>query len=350
MADIDNKTMQIIQKESWITSLNGLFSLFWKFLLVIFIVSLFFGGNDESFDADLIEDDGISLTVLNNEGMSVKAVQDLKIPQVALVSIKGIIAENELGVLEPLEQKRSDTLKKLFYIKTHPEIKGVILQINSPGGTVYDSDMIASYIAEIRNSGIKVVALLQEQATSGGYYIASQSDEIIAHYLTLTGSIGSIIELPNANELLQKIGLEFNTITSGDMKGMGSMYIEMSEEEKSVFQAMIDESYERFLDFVENGRGMDRDKLREIADGRVYTGKQALELGLVDKLGGYADAVESMQVLMGVENVQISELKVEYSPYDIFWKSFGEVQSMFSKNAELEMVQRLDFRSRVLYL
>lgn len=349
---MEKQNYTLIQKESWATKINSFFGIIWKILLVFIIVSLFLGGAaEESMEEIDWSDEDFSIAYLDEDGLVSKNIEKNGASQIALIDISGIIAENEIGgMFDSLEQKRSDTIKKLQYIKNHPEIKGVILRINSPGGTVYDSDIIAEKVADLKKTGVKIVALLEEQATSGGYYIASQADVIVAHELTLTGSIGSIIELPNAEELLNKVGVKFNTIASGKNKAMGSFNRTMNEEEQEIFQLMIDESYQRFIDFVEAGREIPREELLKIADGRIYTGKQAYDLKLVDALGRYPESLAELQKLLELEKIQVFELNLKKDPYELFFESFGNFQAIFNKSAEVEALKNLKLQSQIFYM
>lgn len=348
---MEKQTFELIQQESWITKTNAIFSLLWKIILLIFIFSLFVAEPEQKSDTP--QNQNFTLNYLDESGFATEINKDTTATQVALIDIKGVIAEEDLGVmLEPLKQKRSDTIRKLNYIEAHPEIKGVILRINSPGGTVYDSDLIAEKVAQLKNSGCLVIALLEEQATSGGYYIASQANQIIAHELTITGSIGSIMEVPNAQVLLDKIGLKFNVIQSGEMKSMGGFYQEISSDEKDVFQAMIMESYNRFLDFVETGRQIERDKLKIIADGRIYTGTQSKELGLIDILGRYPEAVQTMKQLLETDKAQVFELNIKRSPYDFFFESLmGDIGVFnFLQKPNSTFQQGFNLQNRLFFL
>lgn len=349
---MENKTFTLIQKESLLTKINGFLGVLWKLCLLLFVFSLFSLGNgQESLENFTSNEQDFVLNYLDEDGLVNPSIQKNELSQVALIDIAGIIAESEVGgMFEPLEQRRSDTIKKLQYVKNHPEIKGLILRINSPGGTVYDSDLIAEKVADLKKTGVKIVALMEEQATSGGYYIASQADLIVAHELTLTGSIGSVIELPNATELLNKIGVKFNTIASGQNKTMGSFSHEMTAEERDLFQKMIDESYNRFLDFVENGRDLSREELIKIADGRVYTGKQAFDLKLVDVLGRYAESVQELKTLLELENLQVFRLNLKKDPYDFFFESFGSLKTFLHKDTEIQLLKNLHLQNRIFYM
>ena len=346
------KYSKFILKESWMTKANSLFSMLWKMLLIFLIISFFIGVPDkDGIDTNFLHDNIFSQTYLDENGLNIDEKENIILSQIALIDIRGLIAEQDFGgLLGPIEQKRSDIIKKLQYIKSNSKIKGVILRINSPGGVVYDSDLIALKVAELKKSGKIVVALFEEQAASGAYYIASQADLIVAHELSITGSLGSIIEMPNANILLDKIGVDFNVIKSGEFKDMGSFYRELSNEEQEVFKQIIDESYNRFLGFIERGRGIEKEELLRIADGRIYTGLQAKELNLVDVLGGFNDAKQEAQKLLDVPEVQVFELTINRNPYKIFFESFGQVSGIFKSNTPSNLIQSLNLQNRLFFL
>jgi protease-4 len=142
-------------------------------------------------------------------------------------------------------------------------------------------------------------------AASGGYYIATAADTIIAHPTTVTGSIGVVLFKLNVEGLMEKVGLEEEAIKSGDMKDIGSPFRGMTSEEREILQGVIDTMYERFLDVVADGRKIERRKLREIADGRIYTARQALDLNLIDEIGYLDDAIEEAKKAAGLEEARV---------------------------------------------
>jgi len=169
-------------------------------------------------------------------------------------------------------------------------VKAVVLRIDSPGGGVAPSQEIYDAVTKLRATK-PVVASLGGVAASGGYYIASACDAILANPGTLTGSIGVIMQLGNVQELLQKIGVQAEILKAGAYKDMGSPVRPLTDEERALFQQMIDSAHTRFINAVAGGRKMDEAKVRTIADGRVYSGEQARAIGLVDELGGLQDAI-----------------------------------------------------------
>ncbi len=195
------------------------------------------------------------------------------------------------------------------------ENKGIILYVNTPGGSVYASDELYLKIKEYQDkTGRPVYSSMQSQATSGGYYISASCDKIIANRNSWTGSIGVTMgSFIDVSELLDKLGVKTTTITAGDNKAMGSNTEPMSAEQKAIFQSLVDESYEQFVEIVSDGRNMTVDEVKALADGRIYTAKQALANGLIDKIGTYEEAIIDMQKTYDLENVSVEDFRSEIS-------------------------------------
>jgi protease-4 len=222
-----------------------------------------------------------------------------------------------------------------------PDIKAIILSMDTPGGDVYASDIIYNKVKEAQASGIFVVTLMKGTAASGGYYIASTSDEIIASPLTITGSIGVLMQAQSYDGLYEKLGIETVTITNseGDYKtGAGLFDDDPTGEEDQIYQEIVDETFEKFLSVIIEGRNLDRQEVLEIADGRVFTGQQALELGLVDELGAFDEAVTAAEELAGITGATV----IKYEDYD-FWSSLaGYVSNVVNPTATV--VKNLDLQ------
>jgi protease IV len=210
-----------------------------------------------------------------------------------LVREKSVVAR----VFERLERAAAD-----------PLVKAVILRLDTPGGEVTASDIVYHEVLRFKErTGRPVVGLMMSVAASGGYYIASACDAIIAHPSTLTGSIGVISIFPSVEALMAKIGVKVDVIKSGPAKDSGSPFRDMTEEEKRIFQGIIDEYYESFLAVVAKGRQgkIAAADLRAIADGRVYTAPQALKLGLIDAIGYFDDAFAKARGLASLKSAKL---------------------------------------------
>jgi len=207
--------------------------------------------------------------------------------KVGVVEIKGIISDSRT------------ILKQLDDFGDDPNIKAIVLRINSPGGAVGPSQEILRQVEKIRAKK-KVVASLGTLAASGGYYIACGADLIMANRGTATGSIGVIMEFTNVEGLTKKIGLDFFTLKSGRYKDVGSPFRPMTPEEKEYMQNLLDNIYQQFLSDVSRNRKIPLEKLRPLAEGKIYTGEEAKQVGLVDVFGNLEDAIEKAGRLGGI--------------------------------------------------
>lgn len=204
-----------------------------------------------------------------------------------------------LVVIEgPIEASR-DLVQEIDDNRRDPSVKAVVLRVDSPGGEVGPSQELHAAVSRLARTK-PVVASLGSVAASGGYYVAVAADSIIADPGTLTGSIGVIFSYPTARALMEKLGVKLQVYKSGELKDMGSYAREPTEEEAAVFDALIADVYDQFVNAVADGRAMDRDQVIALADGRVYTGRQAMEIGLVDRLGDLHEAINAAAELGGL--------------------------------------------------
>ncbi|MBC8253366.1 MAG: signal peptide peptidase SppA [Ardenticatenia bacterium] len=199
-----------------------------------------------------------------------------------------------------------------------PDVKAVVMRVVSPGGSVVASDEIHQQMVAMSKP---VVVSMGEMAASGGYYVSAPADEIYANPSTLTGSIGVIGQFLDLSELFEEYGIAATIIKSGTYKDEGSFFRPMTDEEKIIWQDMIDEIYEGFVRVVVDGREMPIDEVKTLADGRVYTGQQAKELGLVDELGNLPDVIERAAELGGIEGEP--RIVEYYEPLDLFESLFS---------------------------
>lgn len=218
---------------------------------------------------------------------------------VGWVSIHGPIYHSGSGKV--WERGMEQWSRRIRSLSERSEIKAIVLDIDSPGGSVGAVQELHGVIQRVRAEQKKpVVALLGDVAASGGYYLASACDKVVAHPGSLLGSIGVIFNTMNVEGLFAKLGLRSDPIKSGRLKDIGSPTRAMTREERELLQALIDDAYGQFLGAVSRGRGIPEDKLRPLADGRIFTGRQALGLGLVDSLGDSQDAVKMAAELGGI--------------------------------------------------
>jgi len=208
--------------------------------------------------------------------------------KVAIVEIDGIITDPT-----PIN-------KHIINLGEREDIKAIVLRIDSPGGGVGASQEIYQEVKRVGEKK-KVVASMGSVAASGGYYIATAAHKIVANPGTITGSIGVIMEFANVEELLSKLGLKGYVIKSGEYKDIGSPLRGMREDEKRLIQGVIEDVHQQFIGVVVANRGLDVDKVRGLADGRIFTGAQAMKVGLVDRLGNLQDAIDVAASMAGIE-------------------------------------------------
>ena len=217
--------------------------------------------------------------------------------KVLLMDLSGVISEEplvSLGAQAPRVSLLARVREELKKAEDDDRIQALVVRINSPGGTATASDILYRELSTFKaRKKIPVVAAIMDVGASGGYYVALAADTIVAHPTTVTGSIGVVMLTLNAEGLLQKVGIAPLAIKSGAKKDMGSPFRGLSDEERQIFQGVIDDLYGRFVSLIAKERRMPEDKVRAFADGRIYTARQAKELGLVDRVGYLEEAVEA---------------------------------------------------------
>lgn len=217
--------------------------------------------------------------------------------KVAVIQVDGMLMNARAGgLLREGENSLSLFTEQLNNAAADPDVKAIVLRINSPGGTVTTSDTMYQQILRFREkTGKPVIADFQEVAASGAYYLACAADKIVAHPTSVVGSIGVVFSTYDFTGAMDKIGMSVETIKSGELKDMGSWFSELSAEERQVMQSMVDEYYARFLEVVKTRRpqfaSADEATVRRVTDGRVFSGQEAMELGLVDGVGLLQDAI-----------------------------------------------------------
>jgi len=248
--------------------------------------------------------------------------------------------DNRIGIVDitGVIQSSQNIIKQIKSFRNDKHIRGIILRIDSPGGAVGPSQEIYDEVLKTRKSGKTIYASMGTLAASGGYYIASATDQIFANPGTLTGSIGVIMAFSNAQGLLEKIGLKPEIIKAGKYKDIGSPTRSMNQIEKSLLQDVVTDVHQQFIEAIANGRGMSIAEITKIADGRIFTGRQAYSLKLVDQLGGLQATIGQLAAkagIIGVPNVIREKpntglldwvLKTEISPSIVGYLSSPSLQ------------------------
>jgi protease-4 len=225
--------------------------------------------------------------------------------KVAIVKVTGVILDSA-GVIEELKEYAKDA-----------SIKAIVLRVDSPGGAVAPSQEIHEEVIKAKQNK-KVIVSMGTVAASGGYYISAPADRIVANAGTLTGSIGVIMELPNFEGLMKKIGVETQIVKSGRHKDMASVFRSLTPEEKQILQTVLDDVHNQFIKAVSDGRGIKIEEIKNIADGRIFTGRMAKEIGLVDELGNLQDAIMLAGKLTGIKGEpKVITKKEEFSVFNL---------------------------------
>ncbi|MDD4084575.1 MAG: signal peptide peptidase SppA [Acidaminococcaceae bacterium] len=267
----------------------------------------------------------ISLLGGNNNAEPVVPVGN----RVAVIRIEGPIMAGDPaeGLFDEDVASTGKIMSEIRAAAKDKSVKAILLRINSPGGSVTAAEEIAREIMRLKQeTGKPVVASMGDTAASAGYWLAACSDRIYANSSTLTGSIGVYIPYLNTEELYKKIGVYGTKIKSGEYKDILSNERPMTKSERDILQKMVNEMYVQFVNVVSEGRKMPAEKVRTLADGRVYTGRQAKELGLVDEIGNYYDALDATGKLIGVEGTpEVKEYKRQ-KPWQSLWGAkFAEI-------------------------
>ncbi len=310
------------------------FSVFWVISSIVLIILLTFSGllnlvlglMVAALGTSGIESNLSQKKVVQTLGESLNEKDEIN-SQILVINLKGVITGQDIWSQSSIIPEHIE--KQLLQAKKDSKIKAVILKITSPGGEITASDKIYQAVLEFREKTKKpVLAYFDTLAASGGYYIAVATDEIIAHPTCITGSIGVIFSFFQFHELMkEKLGIQYTVIKSGPNKDAGSFARALTEEEKKIFQSMIDEMYERFLEVVTKGRPelakLSREELVSIADGRIYTAKQALSFNLVDSVDYWNKALERAKVLANISEDEIVQVVTYQQTPSLFQELFG---------------------------
>lgn len=273
--------------------------------------------------------------------------------KVAVLSVNGVIQDtgSPASILSSPGYNHRKFMEQLNFAKEDNSVRAIILRVNTPGGGVVESAEIHDKIVEIQEeAGKPVYVSMGSMAASGGYYISAPADKIYASPETLTGSLGVIMQGINIAGLAEKYGVEFVTIKSGPYKDIMSSSREMTEEERKILQAMIENSYEGFVNVIAEGREMSVDEVKGIADGRIYDGRQALELNLIDGFGHLEDVISAVKEDEDLPDAQV----VRYTDNVGFNSLFTMgAQALAHKDTEMtDLIQLLsqNHAPRLMYL
>ncbi|MCL2330541.1 MAG: signal peptide peptidase SppA [Phycisphaerae bacterium] len=242
-------------------------------------------------------------TVLINEGGWMPA-------KIALIDVEGVLIDTHKPTFfGEGENPVSLFLEKLDKAAKDSSVRAIVLRINSPGGGVTASDLMYQELLEFKrrtDNKKPVVAILMDVAASGGFYLACGADRIVAQPTSVTGSIGVIMQLFSLSGTMDKIGVETTAIKSGTMKDAGSPFKKLKPEEQKIFQSIVDQFYDRFVEVVAKGRpNLSAEQVRKIADGRVWSAPQALELGLIDQIGTLRDVLADVKSKIDARRVRV---------------------------------------------
>jgi len=231
--------------------------------------------------------------------------------KIVVVPLNGVIAYGSEGLLNGSKTIVPEQVRKILsQVEGDEHVKGVILEIDSPGGSAVASDDIFETITAFKHKKKQpVVALMKDTAASGGYYIASSADKIVANPATLTGSIGVIATNLKVKGLMDKLGVQEDVYKKGLYKDIFSPTRDTTEEEKKIIDSILDDTYKLFIDRVALGRNLSPERVELLANGRIYSGKQAKEAGLVDSLGNLPTAVETTKGLAGISQAEVVRLE-----------------------------------------
>lgn len=224
--------------------------------------------------------------------------------KIGVVEVNGVIGpDNPASLVSGPSAGSGKIMMAIREAARREDIKVLVLRINSPGGTSVASQEIGIELERLRKTGKPVVTSMGDVCASGGYWIAAGSDHIVANPATLTGSIGVIMEISNLEGLYEKLGIHQEAIKSGKYKDMGSPTRPITPQERAFLEEIVGDSYQQFLEQVARGRQgkMSRQEIEKIADGRIFTGRKAMQIGLVDSLGNYYDAIKQAREMAGLD-------------------------------------------------
>ncbi|MBF7018441.1 signal peptide peptidase SppA [Staphylococcus sp. 18_1_E_LY] len=241
-------------------------------------------------------------------------------------------------------------MKQLDNVKKDKSVKGVLLTVNSPGGGTYPSDEIYNKIKQIKKKGKKVYVHMESLAASGGYYVSAPADKIYAGPQSMVGSIGVIMSNVDYSGLQKKLGIKENVIKSGAHKDILSSSRPMTSDEKNILQSMLNDSFDRFINIVKNGRHMSEKKVRKLADGRVYSAQQAKENGLIDNIGYQNEALTALKKDIHAKNAEVFEYSDSVNIFSTLFSAKSTIKQFNSDIKGIKSVITNDSKAKPMYL
>ena len=246
-------------------------------------------------------------------------------------TIQKISIEGEIGAEMTNTYSRASVINQIKEAKSNSNVKAILLSVNTPGGGVYET---AELYNELKNSGKDVYVSMKKQATSGGYYVSMAAKKIFANTETTTGSLGVIMSFVSAQKYLNDHGIKQETIRSGEQKAIGGLLEDLPESTRKIYQEQNKEAYDRFVKAIAQGRNMSEDEVRKLADGRTYTGTQAVENKLIDKIGTEEDLINFIKEDKKLSNPKVIELRPD--------KAAESLLSRFVKAAMKSIISELN--------
>lgn len=285
---------------------------------------------------------------LSRLNLSSSTVSHFNEERIDVLSIQGAIGPYEGDMFSTPSYNHEFVLSSLNQLIDDPYSKGLILFIDSPGGSVYHTDEVYLKLLEYKASGRPIYTSFGSMAASGGYYLACAADKIVCNRNTITGSIGVIMQsVLDLSGLLDKWGIKVETITAGDNKAMGNSYEPLTDEQRSIMQSILDETHTQFIEIVAEGRHMDLETVKKLADGRIYTAKQALANGLVDEIGTLEDTVYLLSDDYSFKSLPLNY--IQETPISFFDSFFMKLSALSPKTELSSLLQLQDAFTRFGY-
>ncbi len=313
---------------------------------MILVVTGVIGIKTASYKNKLKEDSN-KKSLESLESILGKADKQVELPEedfIGRIDIVGTIqAEDNISgsVTSKNEYRHDFYLDYIDRMEKSDNNKGIFLYVNSPGGTVFESDEMYLKLMEYKEkTGRPVYAYFASEACSGAYYISMAADKIFANRNCWTGSIGVIISLMNYEDLMEKIGVSEIDITSGKNKTIGSGAHEMTKEQEKILQSLVDESYEQFTQIVAKGRSMDIKKVKTLADGRIYSAQQAKEQGLVDDIMGLEESKAAVRTAIGDDDILI-HVPEKNTQWQNYFNHFLGMAEHFGNQSDIQAAREL---------